>query len=78
VDSKKLAAAVRELKGTVDEIVDCPNAAISVFEDELNDVRGLLSVLANMVEGMPVERAFGSPGDWGYGTPIGDALASRE
>ena len=74
MDSKKLAAAVRELKGTIDDIVDCPNATISDFDSELNDVRGLLSVLANMVEGMSTDRAFGSPGDWGYETEIGKAL----
>lgn len=77
MDSTKLAAAVRELKLTLDDITDCPNATVSDFENELSDVRGLLSVLANMVEGMPVKAAFGSPGDWGYETQIGKALASR-
>ena len=75
MNAKKLAAAVRELKGTLDEITDCPNAAISDFDAELNEIQGLLSVLANMIEGMPVERAFGSPGDWGYETEIGKAIA---
>jgi hypothetical protein len=77
MDSKKLAVAVRELKGTLGDIADCPNAAVSDFDNEINEVRGLLSVLANMIEGMPADRAFGSPGDWGYGTAIGDALAGR-
>ncbi len=37
----------------------------------------LLRCLARMIEGKAVEKAFGAPGDWGYGTPIGDALAGR-
>lgn len=77
MDAKKLATAVRELKGDIGDIIDCPKATISDFDKELNEAMGLLSVLANIVDGMPVDRAFGSPGDWGYGTPIGDAIASR-
>lgn len=34
----------------------------------------LISVLGSVIEGVPVERAMGSPGAWGYGEPIGDAL----
>jgi hypothetical protein len=34
----------------------------------------LLTVLARIVEGMPIERAFGPPGEWGYEHPIGRAL----
>jgi hypothetical protein len=36
-----------------------------------------LLVLARIVEGKPVERAFGAPGDWGYEHPIGRALAQK-
>ena len=45
---------------------------------ELADDSELLRVLARIVEGIPVERAFGSPGDWGYNHPIGKALAAKE
>lgn len=38
----------------------------------------LLLVLARVIEGKSVQRAFGSPGDWGYNTPIGRALAQSE
>lgn len=38
------------------------------------DVAELVRVLARVVEGKPIEKAFGAPGDWGYGTPIGDGL----
>jgi hypothetical protein len=40
------------------------------------DTYELLQVLARIVEGKPLSRAFGAPGDWGYGTPVGDALAA--
>lgn len=42
-----------------------------------SDGAELMRVLARIVEGKPVEKAFGAPGDWGYGTRIGDALAGR-
>jgi len=43
------------------------------------DVAELLRVLARMVQARAVGQqviynAFGAPGDWCYGTPIGDAL----
>lgn len=34
----------------------------------------LIRALGSMIEGIPVDRAMGAPGAWGYGTPIGDAL----
>jgi hypothetical protein len=42
---------------------------------ELEDDGELLMVLARIIEGKDIARAFGSPGDWGYNTPIGRALA---
>lgn len=38
------------------------------------DVAELALVLARLLEGKPMLRAFGAPGDWGYGTPIGEAV----
>lgn len=38
------------------------------------DLAELLNVLARICEGKDILHAFGAPGDWGYGTPIGDAL----
>jgi hypothetical protein len=40
------------------------------------DVAELGRVLANIIEGKPLDRAFGAPGDWGYDHPIGQALAA--
>jgi hypothetical protein len=34
----------------------------------------LIRALGSVIEGVPVLRALGAPGSWGYGTPIGDAL----
>jgi hypothetical protein len=34
----------------------------------------LIRVLGSVIEGIPIERAMGAPGDWGYGEPIGDTL----
>ena len=44
---------------------------------QLADDGELLAVLARIIEGKPIEKAFGSPGDWGYGHPIGAALAGK-
>jgi len=45
-------------------------------ETDFDDAE-LFDVLARVLEGKDIDRAFGAPGDWGYGTPIGDALAGR-
>ena len=34
----------------------------------------LLHVLARILEGKEIHKAFGAPGDWGYSTSIGAAL----
>lgn len=36
----------------------------------------LILVLARIVEGKPLDKAFGAPGDWGYRNPIGKALST--
>jgi hypothetical protein len=36
--------------------------------------QSLIRVLGSVIEGVDPIRAMGAPGDWGYGTPIGDAL----
>jgi len=58
--SKRLAQAIRNLSAE--------------FTDTHLDAAELLKVLARVIEGKTIEQAMGSPGDWGYGTPIGDAL----
>lgn len=40
------------------------------------DAAELGRVLARVIEGKPIDRAMGAPGDWGYSHPIGKALAA--
>jgi len=49
-------------------------AAHLIEEDGNADDAELLRVPARILDGKDVLRAFGSPGDWGYDTPIGNAL----
>lgn len=46
-------------------------------ETDIRIASRLLLVLARVLEGKAVARAFGAPGDWGYGTKIGKILAGR-
>lgn len=48
----------------------------SLWDANRLDVAELLRVLARLVEGKTLYRAFGAPGDWGYSTAIGKALAA--
>ena len=49
------------------------SAETAAVPAEFFDASELLRVLARIVEGKSIDQAFGAPGDWGYGTPIGDA-----
>lgn len=73
--SAVLAGAILTKVGTLrahmGSVVDTDR---SLYE-ELHDCVDLLRACARLVEGKTIYHAFGAPGDWGYGTPIGDALA---
>ncbi len=43
-------------------------------DERLRDAQDLVGVLIRVIEGRDVLVALGAPGDWGYGTPIGDGL----
>jgi hypothetical protein len=45
------------------------------LSDHEKDNAELINVLARLLEGKTPYQAFGAPGDWGYETVIGDALA---
>jgi hypothetical protein len=77
MDPKKLAAAVRDTKEKIDLMSDGLLELDSQDCDELRDAKDLLGVLAHILDGKTVAQAFGSPGDWGYGTLIGRALAAQ-
>jgi hypothetical protein len=74
---KALASAVRK---RADELGDAAYMAQEEISGDLyrlaRDAAELGRVLANVVEGKPLDRSFGAPGDWGYSHPIGKALAA--
>lgn len=66
MDTTKLSKTLREKAEEMRREAEAEN--ISCHDSEL------ILCLARMVEGKDVYDAFGAPGNWGYGTPIGDAL----
>jgi hypothetical protein len=66
VNAKQLAAALRERADRNDDE--------RLYDQNASE---LIRVLARVVEGKPIDRAFGAPGDWGYSTAIGQALAAK-
>lgn len=74
MDRLKLYSALRDLASALE--LESENSSPKELE-EVRDGAELIRVLARIVKGQSVDQAFGSPGDWGYDTPIGDALASR-
>ncbi len=74
MNEKKLAMTIRELKKKIEILIDSNIPGIEALHDDLIDIKDLLRCLAHIVEGIPISKAFGSPGDWGYETAIGTAL----
>lgn len=72
MDTKQLAAALRKKAAEVRNV----NATTEEEDRTLRDAAALLRVLAHVVDGKPLAKAFGSPGDWGYDTEIGAAIAA--
>lgn len=72
MDTKQLAAALRNKAAEVRNV----NVTTGHEDETLRDAADLLRVLAHVVDGRPLERAFGAPGDWGYDTEIGAAIAA--
>ncbi|MFZ2949542.1 MAG: hypothetical protein WA003_08655 [Desulfuromonadaceae bacterium] len=84
MDSGKLGLAVRNMSRKITDSLamddvdpDASTVLLKLSYDELKDCAELIAVLSRVVAGSKIDKAFGSPGDWGYGTAIGDALASR-
>lgn len=44
---------------------------------DIKDAAEMICVASRVMRGTPFHKAMGAPGDWGYGTPIGDALAAK-
>ena len=71
MDKEALAKILRD---RADTIIDSPPYDGPGVRSRLDDAE-LFRVLSRVVAGRTLEQAFGAPGDWGYGTPIGKALA---
>lgn len=71
MNEKSLSSAIREYARAVSDD-GCGKPSTAKVNE--NDTAELLRCLARMIEGKTAEQAFGAPGDWGYGTPIGEAL----
>ena len=69
-----MAEALRALAGSVDLIRDNLERDDS---DQLSDASEVIRVFARVLEGRPIEKAFGAPGDWGYETSIGRSLTAK-
>jgi hypothetical protein len=67
METGQLAAALRNKAAEVRGV----NATTETEDQTLRDAADLLRVLAHVVDGKPLAKAFGSPGDWGYETAIG-------
>ncbi len=68
---------VNALRAKAQAMIDAEPDADPKRHQENRDAAELILTLAHIVNGKPVSVAFGAPGDWGYGTPIGDALAAK-
>lgn len=71
MDTKGLAAALRNKAAEVRNV----NVTTERDDQVLRDAADLLRVLASIADSNHLARAFGAPGDWGYDTAIGKALA---
>jgi hypothetical protein len=72
--SRQLLSKV--LRERADHLRGGDDPAAGLTENDRGDYAELLRVLARMVEGKSLYQSFGAPGDWGYDTPIGDALSA--
>jgi hypothetical protein len=74
MNTRLMAMAVREVAQQLRDVDPAHVAHLGIVEDSVE----LLKVLARILEGIPAHQAFGAPGDYGYETSIGKALAARE
>lgn len=72
METGQLAAALRNKAARVRNV----NTTTEAEDQVLRDAAELLRMLANVVDGKPLAKAFGQPGDWGRETEIGAAIAA--
>jgi hypothetical protein len=68
------AALARVVRERGDALLDLSRDMEGHAARLMRDNAEMSCVLARVLEGKPVLRAFGAPGDWGYDHPIGKAL----
>jgi hypothetical protein len=75
VSGPDLPTALRNLANEIYALRD-DRSADGAFEmvKKLDHAALGLEVLAHIVGGKSIMRAFGAPGDWGYGSPMGNSL----
>jgi hypothetical protein len=69
-DHQTLTDAIVRISHAVRNI-DCESAN---DQQVLRDAATLLRVLARVIDGTPLKRAMGAPGDWGYETDLGKGV----
>lgn len=77
---KSLSMALRNKATELSSVAAEPgevDATTAKQDQTLRDAAELIRVLARLVEGRPIAKAFGAPGDWGYETPVGAAADHR-
>lgn len=75
MNKAQLAAAIRaHAQALTDKANDRPEG----WAEHDRDTIELVTMAARWVEGVPMAKAFGPPGDWGYSHPIGKAIYARE
>lgn len=72
--------AVRRLRELVDDGAMREPHDVELYDlaRTLRNASEMVRILRRLAAGRTVQEihdAFGAPGDWGYGTPVGDALA---
>ncbi len=72
MNTRLMALAVREVATQLRNAYIDDDGVAAVACDAIELLRGL----ARILEGHPLARAFGTPGDYGYETSIGKALAA--
>ena len=78
---RRISESIEQLAGDLDTACDAvresadENFSLSSIPAAMNTAHFAMLVLAHLLRGKTVYQAFGAPGDWGYHTSIGDALA---
>jgi hypothetical protein len=76
VSTLAIERALRDIAGTTRGASMAYDEMDQADVQALREASELARVLANILAGKSIYKAFGAPGDWGYQTPLGAALAA--